>query len=273
MKPVTAADRLIPAARQEPAGTTTATTATTGRGLVAIPHGEDTPSAAAAGVWLPVGVWSPVSAAEVDAIADLLRRPPVQRRSKDRVAAILDVAAQTSRDPELTTTTVAERCGMSIGAVYQFFAGLDTVLACVGAVWMRRTITATARAAAAGEASTPDQLAWLLIGHLDAYRCRYRPPVTTEAAIRARAEREHAWHRQLATTLASPITPPGEDGPDAPALLDARCLIAVTLADRAARAAVQAAVHTAAGGDGRDLFVAEMARMVAGAVQLATHGG
>lgn len=273
MKPLMGIDSLVPLARREPARTGDTT-----------PRGADLPPV------LVAGVWEPVSAEEVDAIADLLRHPPAQHRSARRVAAILDVAAQTSRDPELTTTTLAARCGMSIGSVYQFFAGLEAVLACVGAVWMRRTITATVRAVATGEVSTPHQLASLLIGQLGAYRSRYRPPASSGADIRDRAEREHAWHRQLAATLASLIIRPraGEtedretevEGPETRRLVDARCLIAVTLADRAARAAVQAAVQAgahigvqaAARGDGRDLFAAEMARMVVGAVQLAAHG-
>lgn len=281
MKPLTGIQRPVPAARREPAMTTGNSTAC---GLVAVPRTADLPPAPVA------GLWSPVSAGEVDAIADLLRHPPAQHRSVQRVAAILDIAAQTSRDPELTTTTLAARCGMSIGSVYQYFGDFNMVLACVGAVWMRRTITATVRAVATGEASTPDQLASLLISHLAAYRSRYRPPASSGAAIRDRAEREHAWHRQLAATLASLIIRPGagetedreteDDGPETRRLVDARCLIAVTLADRAARAAVQAGiqtgaqtgVHAAARGDGRDLFATEMARMVVGAIQLAAHG-
>lgn len=60
-----------------------------------------------------MGINHPVPAAREPATTtgdttDLLRRPPAQRRSKVHVAAILDIAAQASPDPELRTTTLAE---------------------------------------------------------------------------------------------------------------------------------------------------------------------
>lgn len=59
------------------------------------------------------------------------RKKPVQRRSRDTVAAIVAAAEQivASRGEEaMTTTTVAERAGYSIGSVYQYFPDRDAIL-------------------------------------------------------------------------------------------------------------------------------------------------
>jgi len=53
-----------------------------------------------------------------------LRREPVQERSARRVAAMLDASAEILDEvgyEGLTTTLVAERAGVAIGSVYQFF--------------------------------------------------------------------------------------------------------------------------------------------------------
>ncbi|MFE7379716.1 TetR family transcriptional regulator [Streptomyces zhihengii] len=53
-----------------------------------------------------------------------LRREPVQRRSADRLARILDACAELLDEcgyEELSTRAVAERAGVPIGSVYRFF--------------------------------------------------------------------------------------------------------------------------------------------------------
>ncbi|WP_267245858.1 TetR/AcrR family transcriptional regulator [Streptomyces sp. PR69] len=53
-----------------------------------------------------------------------LRRVPVQQRSADRLARILDACAELLDEcgyEELTTRAVAERAGVPIGSVYRFF--------------------------------------------------------------------------------------------------------------------------------------------------------
>src|SRR5215510_14983354 len=64
-------------------------------------------------------------------IAVSSRRAPVQRRSRDTVAAILDAAAgMFAQHGYLRTTTnrIAERAGVSIGSLYEYFPSKDAIL-------------------------------------------------------------------------------------------------------------------------------------------------
>jgi len=59
------------------------------------------------------------------------RRTPQQQRSKAKVDAILDasdrIVAEEGVD-SLTTTIVAERAGMAVGTLYQYFEGIDAIV-------------------------------------------------------------------------------------------------------------------------------------------------
>jgi AcrR family transcriptional regulator len=60
-----------------------------------------------------------------------LRRRPRQRRSRDTVAFVLEAAAQLFAErgyDAATTNAVAERAGVSIGTLYQYFASKDGLL-------------------------------------------------------------------------------------------------------------------------------------------------
>ncbi len=61
-----------------------------------------------------------------------LRRVPRQKRSRERVQSILDATSamlEESGYDELTTTLIAEKAGMSVSSLYQFFANVDAIIA------------------------------------------------------------------------------------------------------------------------------------------------
>ncbi|QNP62541.1 TetR/AcrR family transcriptional regulator [Streptomyces genisteinicus] len=64
-----------------------------------------------------------------------LRREPVQRRSADRLARILDACAALLDEcgyEELSTRAVAERAGVPIGSVYRFFGNKRALVDALG---------------------------------------------------------------------------------------------------------------------------------------------
>ena len=64
--------------------------------------------------------------------ANDLRKRPRQARSEALVSAILEAAArilETQGLDALTTTAVADRAGVSVGSLYQYFPGRSAILA------------------------------------------------------------------------------------------------------------------------------------------------
>ena len=71
------------------------------------------------------------------------RRTPRQARSAETVAAILEAAAQVLEAgglAALTTNTVAERAGVSIGTLYQYFADKNALLMALARQEMARAL-------------------------------------------------------------------------------------------------------------------------------------
>jgi AcrR family transcriptional regulator len=79
------------------------------------------------------------------------RRIPAQARSAETVTSILEAAAQILETGGLgafTTNAVAERAGVSIGTLYQYFADKNAVLLALAQQQMRTTLAAVRRALA-----------------------------------------------------------------------------------------------------------------------------
>src|SRR5262245_6181185 len=77
------------------------------------------------------------------------RRVARQRRATDTVAAILEAATQVLDAGGLaafTTNAVAERAGVSIGTLYQYFANKDAVLVALARQEMQSGLARIARA-------------------------------------------------------------------------------------------------------------------------------
>jgi AcrR family transcriptional regulator len=72
------------------------------------------------------------------------RKQPSQARSNDLVAAVLDAAVQvltTEGERRFTTARVAERAGVSVGSLYQYFPNKAAILFRLQADEWRRTTT------------------------------------------------------------------------------------------------------------------------------------
>lgn len=67
-----------------------------------------------------------------------MRRAPAQRRSRERVRQILDASAGLLEDggyEALTTAAIAERAGISVASIYQFFPNVEAVVLTLAENW------------------------------------------------------------------------------------------------------------------------------------------
>ena len=80
---------------------------------------------------------------EADARRPLPRKRPQQERSRFTVDAILEAAAQVLEAEgydALTTTRVAERAGVSVGTIYQYFPDKAAVVGGLVEAWLGRDV-------------------------------------------------------------------------------------------------------------------------------------
>ena len=94
------------------------------------------------------------------------RRIPRQSRAEETVSAILEGAAQileTSGLAAFTTNAVAERAGVSIGTLYQYFADKQAILRAIAERELKATLAKVARAMSEGSEASPEARARAIV--------------------------------------------------------------------------------------------------------------
>jgi len=109
---------------------------------------------------------------------DVKRRTPRQARAAETVAAILEGAAQVLEAGGLaafTTNAVAERAGVSIGTLYQYFADKQALLRALAQREMTQTLAAVAAALRGETGATVEQRVRAMVrAIINAFRGRQR---------------------------------------------------------------------------------------------------
>ena len=127
-----------------------------------------------------------------------LRKKPRQARAEATIAAIVEAAAQIVErdgDEAATTAAIAERAGVSIGTLYQYFADRDAVLAAVIRRDRARMSAEIARRIAEGRPRTAEALVRDIIAALLAVmrpRRRRRRLIALGAAMRSQSSEDVA---------------------------------------------------------------------------------
>jgi AcrR family transcriptional regulator len=120
---------------------------------------------------------------------EITRRIPRQARATETVAVILEAAAQILETDGLegfTTNAVAERAGVSIGTLYQYFANKNLLLLALAKQQMAAGLGDIARALqATAEASVEDRVRAVVRGMINAFRGRTRARKALTQAILA----------------------------------------------------------------------------------------
>ncbi len=127
-----------------------------------------------------------------------LRKTPRQARSAATIAAIVEAAAQILEregEEEATTARIAERAGVSIGTLYQYFADRDAVLSAVIRRDREMVSAEIARRIAEGDPKNAEALVRSIIAALLAVmrpRRRRRRLILLGAAMRMQSAEEIA---------------------------------------------------------------------------------
>jgi AcrR family transcriptional regulator len=120
---------------------------------------------------------------------DLKRRKPHQARAAETVNAILEASAQVLEAGGLdafTTNAVAERAGVSIGTLYQYFADKNAVLRALAQREVEATLANVAKALNAGaEPSLEGRLRAVVHAMINAFRGRQRARRAVALAVMA----------------------------------------------------------------------------------------
>lgn len=127
-----------------------------------------------------------------------IRKRPVQERSRATVEAILEATARVLLDRgagALTTSRVAERAGVGIGTLYQYFPSKEALLSALHERGMDDLEETIARAIARSETQPLERRLEALVDALLAYK-RKRPELAS--AIHAELVRIEGHRRQRA---------------------------------------------------------------------------
>ena len=94
------------------------------------------------------------------------RKKPTQKRSINTVEAVFEACIQVllvSGVERLTTTKVAERAGVSVGTLYQYFPNKESLLSAVLENYLGAVITEVEAACTAGKGQALDAMASLVV--------------------------------------------------------------------------------------------------------------
>ena len=163
------------------------------------------------------------------------RRVPIQERSRQRVADVLDAAARLVVDggvEAVTTREIAHAAGVPIATLYQYFSDKESVLIAIAQRDMEEMDAEVAAAVAALEAPT---VASVVRATMEAFvRVYHRRRAFVEIYLRGRANatlhRFGAEHNaRLAASLREYAVEAGLAGPE---LTQQRARLAVEMGDR-----------------------------------------
>ena len=154
------------------------------------------------------------------------RKRPVQQRSRETVRAILEAAARIFEERGVaaaTTDAIAERAGVSVGSLYQYFPNKESLLAMLSSCHLLAAQGALVPALAQLDAGAPAEIAIPALVHAmiesHAHRPRLHRMLFTDAPIEA--GQRHAlvaMHRDNCERLARWIASQSELRVEDPAL-------------------------------------------------------